>query len=232
LKIKKLTSSRNPKDIVTLIAVEGDDTKEFLVHKEFACHYSPTLNAAFNSTFIEGQTQTYCLENTSEGVVRLLIQWLYTQKLDIVSLRNVYYEHDNEDLTEQSDEEDDDENLRLAQLWVLADQLLIPKLQNLVLRIFDEIRIELKILPVNCFSYVYENTSKDSKIRLYFLHHYACYTHSDEYAEYADFFSKEMLLDLAIAHAKADEYPKERISRLKRAWNMEDWSQYEVSEKW
>jgi hypothetical protein len=34
--------------MVTLIAVEGDDTKDFLVHQEFACHYSPTLNAAFN----------------------------------------------------------------------------------------------------------------------------------------------------------------------------------------
>ena len=225
-------SCRNPKEMVTLIAVESDDTKEFLVHKEFACHYSPTLNAAFNSTFIEGQTQTYRLEKISEGAVRLLVQWLYTQKLDIVQLRNSYGEPEGDDITEMNDEETKDEYLCLAQLWVLADQFLIPKLQNLVLRIFDEIRIELKILPVNCFSYVYENTSKDSKIRLYFLHHYACYTHSDEYAEYADFFSKEMLLDLAIAHAKADEYPKERISRLKRAWNMEDWSQYEVSEKW
>jgi len=224
-------SCRNPKEMVTLIAVESDDTKEFLVHKEFACHYSPTLNAAFNSTFIEGQTQTYRLEKISEGAVRLLVQWLYTQKLDIVQLRNSYGEPEGDDITEMNDEETKDEYLCLAQLWVLADQFLIPKLQNLVLRIFDEIRVKTEGMLDGCLSYVYENTSKESKIRLLFVHRFACYVSSDSYAKNPDDLPREMLLDLVIAYAEASENGGGMISRLEESLNVEDWSQYEVSEK-
>lgn len=88
-------------------------------------------------------------------------------KVDIVQLRNAYLQPGDDNLTEQSVQEDNDEILSLAQLWVLADQLLIPKLQNLILRMFEEISIKLQVVHVNCLSYVYENTSKDSKIRLY-----------------------------------------------------------------
>jgi hypothetical protein len=100
--------------MVTLIAVKGDDTKAFTIHKESACHYSPPLNAAFNSAFIEGQTQTYRLENTSESVVRMLIQWLYTQKLDIVQLRNASLQPEDDNFTDQSIQEADNENLCLV----------------------------------------------------------------------------------------------------------------------
>ncbi|CZR51151.1 uncharacterized protein PAC_01026 [Phialocephala subalpina] len=33
----------------------------FVVHKDWVCHYSSVLNAAFNSNFLEGQTQEYRL---------------------------------------------------------------------------------------------------------------------------------------------------------------------------
>jgi hypothetical protein len=215
--------------MVTLIAVNGNDTKEFLVHKEFACHYSPTLNAAFNSTFIEGQTQTYRLEEFSEGVVRLLVQWLYTQNLDIGQL---HLQHENKEITEQSAPEAEDENLLLAQLWVLADQLFIPKLQNLVINIFHEfMNDQQKKMPVNCYSYVYNNTSKESKLRLYLLHCCACYLSSGWYTKHADCFPKEMLLDLVTAHAEADDKYEERILRLEESLHIGDCSQYKVSEE-
>lgn len=57
--------------MVTLYAGEGDDHK-FTVHKDFVCHYSPVLKAAFESDFIEGQTQSYRLKDTSERTVKLL----------------------------------------------------------------------------------------------------------------------------------------------------------------
>lgn len=50
---------------------------------EFACHYSPVLKAAFNSSFLEGQTQTYRLEDISPSAFRLLVQWLYGQNIDL-----------------------------------------------------------------------------------------------------------------------------------------------------
>lgn len=64
----------------------GLEAKEFTVHKEFACHYSPVLKATFNSNFIEGQTQTYNLDDIEVEVVRLLVHWLYTQSVGVPSL--------------------------------------------------------------------------------------------------------------------------------------------------
>jgi hypothetical protein len=40
-----------------------------------------------------------------------------------------------------------------------------------------------------------------------------------------------MLLDLVIAYAEASDNGVEMISRLEESLNVEDWSQYEVSEK-
>ncbi|KAH6671118.1 hypothetical protein B0J14DRAFT_595375 [Halenospora varia] len=80
------------------------DQKSFIIHKEVACFHSPVLNAALNSEFIEGQTQTYTLEDTTPGSFRLLMQWLYGGEFKVSQLsadlatmsrgeRNQEYEH-------------------------------------------------------------------------------------------------------------------------------------------
>jgi hypothetical protein len=38
-----------------VILSAGKSDQKFIVHKKFACYYSPVLKAAFNSNFIEGQ---------------------------------------------------------------------------------------------------------------------------------------------------------------------------------
>jgi hypothetical protein len=40
--------------MVTLLVGIGENPVRFVIHKEFACHYSPVFKAAFNSNFIEG----------------------------------------------------------------------------------------------------------------------------------------------------------------------------------
>jgi hypothetical protein len=50
---------------------------------EFACHHSPVLKAAFNSSFIEGQTQTYRLEDMLPSAFRLLAKWFYSERIDV-----------------------------------------------------------------------------------------------------------------------------------------------------
>lgn len=47
------------------------------------------FKAAFNSQFEEGQTQTYHLEDTTENAIRLLINWVYTQNLDVREPENL-----------------------------------------------------------------------------------------------------------------------------------------------
>jgi hypothetical protein len=63
----------NSHQLVTLFAGQNEEAKSFLIHKDFAYHYSPVLKAALDSGFIEGQTQSYQMEEDNYEAVRLLI---------------------------------------------------------------------------------------------------------------------------------------------------------------
>ena len=73
-------------ELVTILVKGTLTSKKFKVHKGFAVHYSPVFKSAFNSSFKEGRTQTYELEDTTKGAVQLLVEWIYTQKLDLNGL--------------------------------------------------------------------------------------------------------------------------------------------------
>ena len=68
--------------LVTFIIGTGINEKKFQAHKEFACHCSPVLNAAFNGNSQEARTQTYRLKDISENTFRRLMMWIYSQKVD------------------------------------------------------------------------------------------------------------------------------------------------------
>lgn len=65
--------------IVTIYAGDDDTAPSYVIQKELACFYCPVFKAAFNSSFQEGQSQTYFLGETSKVAVRLLVNWLYNQ---------------------------------------------------------------------------------------------------------------------------------------------------------
>ena len=56
----------------------------------------------------------------------------------------------------------EDEDLALVQLWILADKLVIPELQNLVIDKIDEIREATEIVPTAVLDSVYAKTSVES----------------------------------------------------------------------
>jgi hypothetical protein len=68
-----------------LLIGEGDKPEKFTVHKEFACRVK-AFDSAFNSNFMEGQTQTYRIDDTSADAFRLFAQWLYGQDLDLFEM--------------------------------------------------------------------------------------------------------------------------------------------------
>jgi hypothetical protein len=72
-----------PDQLITFLIGKADDIKPFLVHKETVCHYSPVLRAAFISDSVEGQAQTYRLEDTSEGAFRFFAQWIHHQRFEL-----------------------------------------------------------------------------------------------------------------------------------------------------
>jgi hypothetical protein len=150
------------------------------VHKKFACNYSPVLKAAFTGNFMEGQTQTYTMEDTTEGAFTLLAQWFYTQKLD-GDLGGANVAGDN-----------------LARLWVLAERLLIPRLQNLAIDRIDEKRIECNCIYIGALQYVWDSTAPDSPLRRLFIHQCVWNLRSDVYRSSIDKFPKQMLAEICV----------------------------------
>lgn len=94
---------------------QGCESESFFIHKNFITHYSPYFNAAFNGSFAEGQSQQLDLEDTEPHVFGTFVNWLYSQ-----------------DIENAEGEVPDDSTL--VNLWLLADRLLVPKLQNHVIR--------------------------------------------------------------------------------------------------
>lgn len=190
--------------VTFFIGKEGSDEK-FPVHKEFACHHSPVLSAAFNSNFMEGETQTYRLEDINPSTFRLLVQWLYHGKFDVFK----------QDDLECADDENDPEieklwaaqDLDLVQLWIVADKLLIRPLQNAVIAVLEEFWEEPFVRQggptTSWIPYVYDHTSVGSPLRDFAADVCAYKVGSERFAEAPDDFPKEVLLDMAIVLSKA-----------------------------
>jgi hypothetical protein len=148
----RLTYHRDPGALVTfLIGKESDPPKKNFVHKEFACHASPIFEAAFNSNFIEGQTQIYKLGDTTPRAFQLLTQWMYFQTCNISQLGNGTGRQ-GPDLSypKQKTSEDLEEDKALFELWVLADKLRMPRLQNLALDMIFMVGNKTRIVTTYC----------------------------------------------------------------------------------
>lgn len=190
----------------------GPEKKKFILHKEFACQYSPVFKAAFNSDFIEGQTQTYKLEDVTEAAARLLVNWFYTQQLDIEGYG-------------ASSPEKRQEDMALCQLWVLADKLLVPQLQNQTIRTMVDLRVKTNIIPTLSLEYIWANTSPGNPLRRLLVHQCATLAPSC-YFNYSTRYPQEMLIELAEFHAQFRD-----SARLRKESGMDDnLAQYEVSE--
>jgi hypothetical protein len=159
-----LTFFRDPDALVTFLI--GPDEKKFIVHKEFACHYSAVLKAAFDSEFIEGQTQTYRLDDTTEEAFRLYVQWLYFQQLKLIQLQDCNIEDKNSMAFKEAGYEED---RGLFGLWILADKLGMPRLQNLAIESVEKIFQKTIQLPTPHLRYIYDNTSASSLLRRYMV---------------------------------------------------------------
>jgi hypothetical protein len=79
------------------------------VYKEFLCYHSSFFNAAFNSSFIEGQAQTMEYPDAHPYVFGIFVQWIHAQTIGINCFKVK-------------------SALRMVELWILADRLLVPAL--------------------------------------------------------------------------------------------------------
>ncbi|KAJ8069682.1 hypothetical protein OCU04_000109 [Sclerotinia nivalis] len=206
----------SPNEMVTFIIGTGDMQETFQIHKQVACQHSEVWDRAFNSAFIEGQTQTYSIEDTNPEAFRLLMQWVYQEKFDHV---------DSEDFNCC---ESMDEFFRcifeyplLLELWVLADKFLIRRLQNYTMNIMCRKQTVCKIdMLAMHYTYVYNNTAEDSALRRFVVAQSCwskqkfCWT-EDVFSCEMDNYPKEMLMDMVTAiKAQVPETVRERKHSL------------------
>lgn len=171
------------------------------------------LRAAFNSSFVEGQTQTYRLEDIGSDAFRLLVQWLYSQKIDVeLEDDSVAGHKDGEtaakevEVTPEPEAAWASQDLGLVQLWVTADRLLIPRLQNAVMLTLDDLwnnPEDERHSTTGCLSYVYEHTSIGSPLRSMVVDQFAYVAVPRRISEHPDDLPREMLVDLALVLTNA-----------------------------
>jgi hypothetical protein len=165
--------------MVTLITGSSDNSTKYRVHKEFACHSSPVFRAAFNSNFIEGQTQTYRLEDTRERTVSLLVQWIYNNDTYVT--------------------DDDVGYVDLVALWILADKLCMPQLQN---KVIDKLskrtpKSGSQRAMIASLEMIYNQTESKSQLQKFAVEICALHVTPDDIRETPELFPVEFLVDYA-----------------------------------
>lgn len=227
--------------MVKFIVGEGDRAEEFVVHKAFACYHSPVFDAAFNSPFLEGQTQTYRLEDVLPQLFKYVVQWMYAEALVIPSLRKASQhppkvpdegsnkgthagDFPDDDFNEIADPTFDDNGIEideffpeapyLFRMWILADRLDIPKLQNHIVNRLTQGAELLWSVPSYSCGYIYEHTSRGNPLRKWIVDQCVCGFSNYSVIREQKLYPREMLLDMYMhlnAHATrlttGDEQP-------------------------
>lgn len=168
--------------MVTINIGSGKDKLTCSIYKEFACCYSPLFGAAFIAT----GTKTIDLEEVtwpeSFGIVQA---WMYTQELESPFPGRSF------DATD------------LCDIWILADRLLMPKLQNKALKtVIERLAGSGKFAPTTFAwrtQYLYDQTSLDSKLRSFLIQMCALWVHERDLLEMVDHvgISKDYFCDVS-----------------------------------
>ncbi|KAF8854929.1 hypothetical protein BDZ45DRAFT_805374 [Acephala macrosclerotiorum] len=191
----------DPTALVTFVIGPSDNSTTFLVHKELVFNKCEVFAAAFSSTFTEGQTQIFKIEDTTEAAFRFLVQWIYSDRLEVFQLedhRKEIIQAGVGDAKRVTNAEWDivlAEDQALAETWVLADKFCLPILQNLVIKYMSKIAILRLDAPTWTFKYVYENTGIDSALRRFCILSVAAHISQSVFKKFPERYPLEMLID-------------------------------------
>ncbi|EMR87465.1 hypothetical protein ACHAPC_009851 [Botrytis cinerea] len=187
----------SPNEMVTFIVGTEYKQETFMIHKQVACEHSEVWNRAFNSAFIEGQTQTYRIEDADPESFRLLTQWVYQEKFDHAHSRDSSSRHNGDyDLIIQCMEEDG----VLLGIWVLAEKYLIRRLQNYTMRVLYSKSLVCNLhLVSNELEYVFHNTGEESALRRFVIEQYCCGKTESFHRQILFSYPVEVLVDVIMA---------------------------------
>ncbi|KAE9374842.1 hypothetical protein N431DRAFT_503602 [Stipitochalara longipes BDJ] len=200
---------KHPIELVTFIVSKDGIEETFPVHKEHACYYSPVLKAAFTGSFIEGKTQVYRLEDTDPKIFRFLIQWIYKQTFKDCETKSEtkiekktgvrgrsFADRDQLGL-EPPSKEVDSLYLNMVGLYVLAERLIIPRLQNYIMGSLKEV-FDNKAWSTAWMASAYEGTGADSPLRRFAVDMLLYQVPPNWKKEHEKHFPRELLVDLAV----------------------------------
>ncbi|RDW64201.1 hypothetical protein BP5796_10703 [Coleophoma crateriformis] len=225
--VKRLSTASNgsykaPLELVTFYV--GEDSEGFSVHEEFAAHYSPVLREAF-SKCAEGDPKTFGLDDTPKRAFQLLVQWLYSQTFELMTedeygegsslgddtdsgSQLVLYQARSELGASEDEEEMDDlgaiedafksKQMRLVELWILADKLCIPILQNMVVDEIIRHCNRLNFVATSSLHHIYDKTGSGSQLRRLVTQQCAWELAEEWFEEHPDHFPREMLVDMIV----------------------------------
>jgi hypothetical protein len=184
----------------------GPEERIFKVYRWHACHYVPSFRAAFNNkACIEGETQIYTLKDTTPAVFRIFMHWLYAQSLEgpiwkvprpLPTFTN--HEEGVAAYTQQVVTVDE-EFSNVIQLWVLADYLLLPKLQNLAMDELDRLCSAFGCFNQELLVVIWDQTAEESPLRRYFIDGYAKKCDFKAEAEKMKHLRSDILMDFLVA---------------------------------
>jgi hypothetical protein len=106
-----------------------------------------------------------------------------------------------------STEEMIDESMALAELWVLADKLRMPALQNLVVDTISAIETTTQKTAVSIYKHVYDWTAPESKLRKWAVEVSAGNLEESTFKSHAQWFPHEMLIDIITYKAARERNP-------------------------
>lgn len=168
--------------LVTVNIGSLGNMKKYTVYREFASYYSPVLAAAFKPGFLEGTTQEITLDDVDEPNAFGTVQaWMYGHEFDAAATLAGL------------------ECINLICAWMLADRLLMPDLQNDIMRrlMYQSLDNE-QVADVN---WLYEKTGPGSKLRAWFVDKCALELDSAVWVEVAgrEGTVRQFAIDIALA---------------------------------
>lgn len=144
----------------TVIVKIGKEKVSFTLYKAFLIHYSLYFEKALTGNFKEASTGIIHLEHTTAEVSGLCMEWIMTQQIQDTHITKElpmsYLERIAEEKLQPRD---------LIKLWILADYLRIPDLQNKTIDILAAKLVRLNVVSAAYYNLVYKPTLPGSMLR-------------------------------------------------------------------
>ncbi len=137
-------------EFVSIIVTDTTEFKTFSFHRDLACFWSSFFRGAFTS----GLSESITLTDTTIAAAAVLVRWMYTGNI-----------HDRDGQLPSS--------VALYDLWLLADKLVIPSLQNATIIAIEDQRMSEKKIRTDMAAKVYEKTSAGCPLRKFLVYQIA-----------------------------------------------------------